>query len=114
MGLLACVCADFGSMDVNSFDFQQFSVKMLAILSRDPHNAKRVVQLQQDAQASLVAKKGKKCLSEEKKEKTQPTLVFPSVSTEQKHKTNLDVQGTFSASTETTFPRFFESYTLCK
>ena len=59
-----------------------FSVKMLAFLSRDPRNAKRVVQIQQDAQASLVVKKAKKCLTEEKKGKTQPTLVFPPVSLE--------------------------------
>ena len=55
---------------------------MLAFLSRDPRNAKRVVQIQQDAQASLVVKKAKKCLTEEKKGKTQPTLVFPPVSLE--------------------------------
>ena len=59
-----------------------FSVKMLAFLSRDPRTAKRVVQIQQDAQASLVVKKTKKCLTEEKKRKTQPTLVFPPVSLE--------------------------------
>ena len=90
-----------------------FSVKMLAFLSRDPRNAKRVVQIQQDAQASLVVKKAKKCLTEEKKGKTQPTLVFPPVSTEQKPKTNLDVHGILSSFTETTFFQDFLSPISC-
>jgi hypothetical protein len=55
--------------------------EMLAFLSREPSNAKRVLQLQQEDKNSQAIKKAKKSVAEEKLNKKQPTLAFPPVST---------------------------------
>jgi hypothetical protein len=50
---------------------------MLAFLSRDLRNGKRVPQLQQESKTYKVLKKAKKSIAQEASSKTQPTLSFP-------------------------------------
>ena len=58
---------------------QQAIEKMLAFLSRDPCNGKRVAQLQKESKTYKVVKKAKKSIAHEASSNTQPFLVslFP-------------------------------------
>ena len=50
---------------------------MLAFLSRDPCNGKRVAQLQKESKTYKVVKKAKKSIAQEASSNTQPFLSFP-------------------------------------
>ena len=67
--------------------------KMLAFLSRDPRNGKRVAQLQQESKIYRVVKKSKKSIAQEASSNTQSTLSFPfpSECTARKPTSDLDV-----------------------
>ena len=71
---------------------------MLAFLSRDPSNAKRIKDIQLEANASSAVKKAKKSVPKEKRSVPQPSLVFPSVP---RTANVLDVNGILSYFLET-------------
>ena len=71
---------------------------MLAFLSRDPSNAKRIKDIQLEANASSAVKKAKKSVPKEKRSVPQPSLVFPSVP---RTANVLDVDGILSSFLET-------------